>query len=244
MKPPRPRARGRRLGLVRTPRPPPCAGISGNGEGCRRSAEEGFASPTLRSAGRSVDATRYALREFVDSDYDEFAHLGSRIYPNHPRTADNLRDRDRIFRSPGMVLRRYVAEERASGRTVGFGDLTTPVFGPEPGVFWVFVLVDPDHQGRGIGRLLAETVERGAADRARSSSGSSSGRISFAEWRFWHDGVRRTATPVGIASGRARSGSFRAPRPTGRTRPRSDRRHHPSRRRGGIPTEVGSGFIG
>ena len=53
-------------------------------------------------------------------------------------------------------------EELSNRVAVGFGGVWTDLDVQDPSRLWVDVEVDPDHQGRGIGRALAEQAEREA----------------------------------------------------------------------------------
>jgi mycothiol synthase len=111
------------------------------------------------------DGTRYALREFVDADYEAEAAIETRNDPDSPRTADEVRHFDgATLQVPGRVNFRRAVVERASGATVAFGSLRHIPFQFHPQKFWLYVSVDLDHRHRGIGPMLYDFLA-GEGDR-------------------------------------------------------------------------------
>jgi RimJ/RimL family protein N-acetyltransferase len=61
------------------------------------------------------------------------------------------------------VDEKWVVEERATRSVVAVGSMSHSPFSFHPHKFWVYVIVDPAHQGRGVGRSLAALLESEAA---------------------------------------------------------------------------------
>lgn len=74
------------------------------------------------------------------------------------RTGAELRDFDRGFDPRRYVLRRYVAEEEATGRIVGYGHCFHTPWAFDPRRFWAAVRCDPAYFRRGVGGLLFARV--------------------------------------------------------------------------------------
>lgn len=113
-----------------------------------------------------MDESRYRVRPFRDEDYETRSRLTTRLEPDRPFTAGELRQWDRIFREPHLVRLDFIVEEGPSGAGVAYGSLHHIPDMYHPRRFWTEVQVDPDHQHQGIGRTLYEQLENRA--RARS----------------------------------------------------------------------------
>lgn len=111
-----------------------------------------------------MDATRYRLRESLDQDFATRVELDHRLNPEVRYTEEQLRRWDAILRTPPLVYRLFVVEERSTGTGVGFAEMVTDQDSLDPNVLWAGIEVDPDHQHRGIGRHLAEVVSAEARD--------------------------------------------------------------------------------
>jgi mycothiol synthase len=119
---------------------------------------ESISRPFPQRIVRPVDSTRYRLRDFLDQDFATRVDLSHRLNPELKYTEAELRRWDAILRTPSMVYRVFVIEERSTGTGVGFGELATDQDSLDPSVLWADVEVDPDHQHRGIGRHLADVL--------------------------------------------------------------------------------------
>jgi mycothiol synthase len=112
-----------------------------------------------------VDATHYRLREFLDGDFAVWVDVSHRLNPERKHTEEELRHWDAVLRTPPMVYRVFVVEERSTGTGVGFGELMTDHDAADPSFLVADVEVDPDHQHRGIGRYLADALLAEARNR-------------------------------------------------------------------------------
>ncbi|MBC8142711.1 MAG: GNAT family N-acetyltransferase [Armatimonadetes bacterium] len=85
-------------------------------------------------------------------DYERIAEIATLCYPDHPETADELRDAD-ARRDMKYVHRRHVAESEA-GTVVGFGRYDQDTYQFHPRRFGLSVEVHPDYRKRGVGTRL------------------------------------------------------------------------------------------
>jgi mycothiol synthase len=143
-----------------------------------------------------VDETRYRLREFVDQDFATQVEVSHRLNPERTYTEKEVRRWNAILRTPPMVYRMFVVEERSTGTAVGFGELATDHDSGDPSVLWADVEVDPDHQRRGIGRHLADALSTEARDRGARTLWAMTRvdrprDIAFAERQGFHELRRR-----------------------------------------------------
>jgi RimJ/RimL family protein N-acetyltransferase len=111
-----------------------------------------------------VDATHYRIREFLDRDFAILVNVRHRLNPEAKQSEEELRHWDAILRTPPMVYRAFVVEERSTGIGVGFGKLVTDHDTRDPASLGAEVEVDPAHQHRGIGRFLADVLLKEARD--------------------------------------------------------------------------------
>jgi mycothiol synthase len=107
----------------------------------------------------------YRLRDFRPSDYAQEARIWAHFNPETIFTVEELRHYDEHVLTAPLTKVKIVAEERATGRAVGFGYLQSDVESFDPQTFWINCLVDPEHEHRGLGHALAETASREAAQR-------------------------------------------------------------------------------
>jgi GNAT superfamily N-acetyltransferase len=112
-----------------------------------------------------MDAARYSLRGIEETDYEAWASLGARIYPDHPISADVLRRLVEGTDVLGDPLPRLAVEERSSGELVAVGGLERNPYQWEPTRPWIFGDVHPEHRNRGIGSRLYEVVVDAARHR-------------------------------------------------------------------------------
>lgn len=119
-----------------------------------------------------MDPVEYSIRPFRDPDYEACALLHRRFRPGRPLSAEQLRHQRTADGRSGGVRSWYLAIESASDRVVGWGALDQQAYEPHPRRFRVNVLVDPEHQGHGIGRklfaLLEDEARRHGADSLRA----------------------------------------------------------------------------
>lgn len=105
------------------------------------------------------------VRAFREEDREAELRTYRRLDPLRTIAVEEARHWDAICSQPPYVLRKWVVETDADAAPVGFAFLRSDPESFDPGTFWVDVTVDPDHQGRGIGRLLSAAVLRDAEAR-------------------------------------------------------------------------------
>jgi ribosomal protein S18 acetylase RimI-like enzyme len=111
-----------------------------------------------------MDQDRYRFRPFTPSDYEGESRIDTRVNPSMPVSVEEVRHWNEVLAAPRLALRKIVVEERASRTMVGVGVIHRDPDSYDLRKFWTWVGVDPDHQKRGIGRELFETLERGAVN--------------------------------------------------------------------------------
>ena len=87
------------------------------------------------------------IRPFEDGDHDANARAFTEVFPDFPLSAGDSRRVDASRKNRTSV----VAESRRGGRAVAFGCIWQDLHMNYPGKYWIWVLVEPECQGRGIG---------------------------------------------------------------------------------------------
>jgi mycothiol synthase len=93
------------------------------------------------------------LRRFddTDRDYGRLVEIHNVVWPEWSETVESIRAEDAL-RSRDFFRQRYVWEE--NGEIVAYASIGESPWSYEPGKYFVFIVVHPDWQGRGIGRRL------------------------------------------------------------------------------------------
>ncbi|MGA8710098.1 MAG: GNAT family N-acetyltransferase [Thermoplasmata archaeon] len=110
-----------------------------------------------------MDAERYFVRPFTERDYEASSHIDAVVNPEFTFTAKEQRHWEEQFATPHLVDEKWVVEERRNGTVVAVAGMGHSPFMFHPRKFWTYVVVDPAHRGRGIGRALAGLLESEAA---------------------------------------------------------------------------------
>ncbi len=113
----------------------------------------------------SSAAPLVAVRPLEPEDYPAIVRIVNLVNPEHPTTVDELRDVDEEYRGTKYVRRRYVATELGADAVVGFSQYSHLAWNFDPDRYMVWGAVGPDWQGRGLGALLYERLERELLDR-------------------------------------------------------------------------------
>jgi len=108
----------------------------------------------------------YSTRPFREDDYGTWSQIVTRLEPGHPITPKELHSWDGVYRGSSLVKLAFLVEDRRSGGGVAYGSVRQVPNLYHPRRFWVDLLVDPDHQHRGIGRDLYGWLESLAKDRS------------------------------------------------------------------------------
>ena len=107
----------------------------------------------------------WRLRRVRASDYPAKSELQARLYPDNPVSSEEFRQRARVLEDPRIFHLGIVAEDAATRAVVGFGAVNNSPWNFDPAKYSVEVMIDPDHQGRGLGRDLFEVLEESARKR-------------------------------------------------------------------------------
>lgn len=111
----------------------------------------------------SVMTISYYLTEYDESDYEAIVRIVKAVQPDEFESVENLSDQDANQRRAGRRSLRWQAA--VGGEVIGFGSVSQSPW-LEPAMPFGNVVVQPDHQRRGIGRALLERVEATARDLA------------------------------------------------------------------------------
>lgn len=97
------------------------------------------------------------FREYRLSDIPAFVEIANRVYPDDPNTVENEEYFERIY-PPDNPRLRY-AVENSAGQLIGGGTCILPFWQYAPGVYMMWITIDPDWRRRGIGRAMLDKFE-------------------------------------------------------------------------------------
>lgn len=95
------------------------------------------------------------IRPFTPDDYATMSRIHHAIYPEYPESAEEFRYHDEN-RDPRLTWGRFVAE--SEGSIVGFGGYGQSSGMYHPQKFHLGIYVQPEYQGKGIGRILYDQI--------------------------------------------------------------------------------------
>ena len=106
------------------------------------------------------------LRDFRLEDIPATVEIGNRTWPDDPTTVEEEEYNEKTYPPDNPRLRLVV--EDAAGKFLGMGVCMRPFWMKAPGVYFMWIMLDPDWRRRGIGqallsRLAAYGREQGAA---------------------------------------------------------------------------------
>lgn len=153
---------------------------------------------------RTMDATRYLLREFRETDFDALAAIQNAVEPDALVSPDSLRH---IIEALRRATDPYevVVEARASGTVVATGSVFKMAESATPDLQGIYLVVHPSHQREGIGTFLYDTLvdramTRGASRlQCRVRENSAAGR-AFAAKRQFTERRRRWRSSLDVAT--------------------------------------------
>lgn len=97
------------------------------------------------------------FREYLLTDIPAYVEIANRIYPDDPNTVENEEYFESIF-PPESPRLRY-ALENSAGKFIGTGACLLPFWQHAPGVYMLWITIDPDWRRRGIGRVMFAKFE-------------------------------------------------------------------------------------
>jgi mycothiol synthase len=105
------------------------------------------------------------FREFHPSNYERIIAIYNANYPDYSLSAAELRSRDESVDRTKYLLRRFECVDPEKDRIVGYGQLINVPDMYHPRKFTANILVDPEHQCRGIGRAIYNRLYEELAQR-------------------------------------------------------------------------------
>ena len=104
------------------------------------------------------------FREFDTSDYEKLVEVYNSNFPDYATSVAESRYWDEMYDKSKYHYKRYACLDQHTGKILGFGRINHAMWNFHPQKFIVDVLVDPQHQNKGIGsqiyKKLAEETER------------------------------------------------------------------------------------
>ena len=153
---------------------------------------------------RAMDETRYALREFCETDFDALASIQNAVEPDEPVSPESLRHAIEAFR-PTSKPHEIVVEDRGSCEVVATAAIYHIPWGGDPKMQEIEINVLPSRQRQGIGSylydtLLAKAKERGATRLQCYVRENSAPGLAFVAKRGFREGRRRWRSSLEVAS--------------------------------------------
>src|SRR5712692_9745149 len=99
------------------------------------------------------------FREFDPGNYERLVEIYNANYPDYRISVAERRSRDESVDRTKYLLRRYECVDQEHDKIVGFGELLNVPDMYHPRKFMASILVDTDHQCRGIGRAIYNRLD-------------------------------------------------------------------------------------
>ena len=97
------------------------------------------------------------FRDFRFQDIPAMVDIRNRMMPDDPRTVERTEYFEKTYPPDNPRLR--FAVENAEGKFIGQGVCEYPFMFVAPGVYFMWIAIDPDWRGRGIGQALLAKFE-------------------------------------------------------------------------------------
>ena len=97
------------------------------------------------------------LRDFRLEDIPASVDIGNRTWPDDPSTVEEEEYHEKTYPQENPRLRLVV--ENAEGKFIGVGVCLRPFWMRAPGVYFMWIMLDPDWQRRGLGQALLPRLE-------------------------------------------------------------------------------------
>src|SRR5713101_4674237 len=104
------------------------------------------------------------LKKFQPTEYERSAQIRTSVFPDHPLSAQELKSFDDNLDKTKYYLQRYSCYNRDTGEIVGIADIAHMAWMFNPGRFLGRIYVDPNHQNKGVGQYLYDSLIRFLAD--------------------------------------------------------------------------------
>ena len=92
------------------------------------------------------------LRDFRSEDIPASVDISNRTWPDDPSTVEEEEYHEKTYPPDNPRLRLVV--ENAEGKFIGMGVCLRPFWMRAPGVYFMWIMLDPDWRRRGIGQAL------------------------------------------------------------------------------------------
>ncbi len=122
--------------------------------------------PRIVTRVSDVTGTNLELKKFQPSGYERFAEILNSIFPDSSlsASAQELKSFDDNRDGSKYYLQRYSCFSSDTGEIVALGELRHMPWMFNPRKFQGRILVDPNHQNRGVGRFVYEDLMRQLAN--------------------------------------------------------------------------------
>lgn len=97
------------------------------------------------------------FREFIPGDIPAYVEIANRIYPDDPITLENEEYFESIYPPDNPRLRYSI--ENSAGKLIGVSACLLPFWQHAPGVYMMWITLDPDWRRRGAGRAMYAKFE-------------------------------------------------------------------------------------
>jgi RimJ/RimL family protein N-acetyltransferase len=129
----------------------------------RRRSDAGSGTNPTRVHGH--DERKWRFRPVREADYQNKSEVQRRLYPDNPVSPDEFRQRGRLLEDPRIFHLGLVAEDPLNGSVAGFGSLYNSPWNFDPVKYSIELMVDPSHQGHGLGREFFRVLQSAALHR-------------------------------------------------------------------------------
>jgi GNAT superfamily N-acetyltransferase len=104
------------------------------------------------------------LKKFQPTEYERFAQIRNSVFPDHPLSAHELKSFDDHLDKTKYYLQRYSCFNKDTGEIVGLASIGHIAWMFNPRRFQGTIIVDKDHQNKGVGQYLYENLTRFLSD--------------------------------------------------------------------------------
>jgi len=117
---------------------------------------ETYSRKAARDSG--VTSASLELRKFQPSEYERFAEIRDAIFPDYSLSAQELKSFDDNLDKSKYYLQRYSCFSNLTSEVVALGELGHMPWMFNPRKFQGRILVDPNHQNKGVGQFIYDDL--------------------------------------------------------------------------------------